>query len=55
MNGILSLTRLAGLVTFTPGAFAHDPAEHKGMEGIDPSKMPISASAPMQSDGHEGH
>lgn len=37
------------------------PAEHKdmkemkGMEGMDHSKMPMPATAPKKSDGHEGH
>ena len=101
MKSILSLSLLAALVTFAPGAVAHDPAEHakeaaeakagpnceammtmdhskmdpndavmkammkkcaqqkpaehKGMEGMDHSKMPMPATAPKKSAGHEGH
>jgi hypothetical protein len=50
-----SLTLPAGVVTFTHGAFAHDPTEHKDMEVKDHSEMPMSASDFMKSDGYEGH
>lgn len=31
------------------------PAEHKGMEGTDHTKMPLPAAPPKKSDAHEGH
>lgn len=31
------------------------PTEHKGMEGMDHSKMPMPAAAPKKSTRHEGH
>lgn len=34
---------------------AADPKAMKGMEGMDHSKMPMPATAPKKSDGHEGH
>ncbi len=30
-------------------------AEHKGMEGMDHSKMPLPATAPKKADAHGGH
>ena len=32
-----------------------EPKDKKGMEGMDHSKMPMPATAPKKSDGHEGH